>query len=55
MNKKKILISFLSFIAVINLFNYDVINISLEGIIINLNNFTPIFNSIISLYKNIFF
>lgn len=53
MNKKKILISFFSFITIISLFNFSILDISSAGIIIDLNQFIPLFESIISLPKNI--
>lgn len=53
MNKKKILISFFSFIAIISLFNFSILDISSAGIIVDLNQFMPLFDSIISLPKNI--
>ena len=53
MNKNKILISIISFIAIISLFNFSILDISAGGIIVDLNQFSPLFDSMISLPKDI--
>lgn len=53
MNKTKILLSFFSFITIISLFNFSILDISSAGIIIDLNQFIPLFDSLIALPKNI--